>query len=211
MLYGSSFGQYRPNHRRQRTPRFRPVRTLRQWRGAAAAERSVKTTRLTSILTAGLLLAGCARSQRTYFQVVDSVSKEPLSSAKVTAGLYDPLNADSRRTHTRAVFTGTNGLAVVKVPLCSTNGIHIRSTTGILADPDDCVGPEVLVEREGYDTQVMYDNNSTWRIDGEDTSSEAPLVIYLIRTRTELDGAANGSQPVRSQTNSTPEPAGSRR
>jgi hypothetical protein len=29
------------NHRRQRTPRFRPIRTLRQWRGAAAAERSL--------------------------------------------------------------------------------------------------------------------------------------------------------------------------
>jgi len=153
-------------------------------------------------------------SKRTYVQVLDASSKEPLASAKVTASLYDQVHPDSQRTHINEVLTPSNGLAVVRIPMCSTRGAPVayvyEGGRGVgAADPNSLVGPELLVEKEGYLGHALYRSNNDWRY--EDTSRESPFVVTLMRNPTEPDGPANRSQPVQVATNSTPLPTGSGR
>jgi hypothetical protein len=135
-----------------------------------------------------LLSAGCIHSKRTYIQVVDSRSREPLALAKITTSLYEPLHPDSHRTRTKEVLTRSNGVAIVRIPMCSTRGVH----GGYLyeggrfvgrADPSSEVGPELLVEKEGYIGSALYRSNDNWHY--EDTSPESPFVVTLTRDRTE--------------------------
>jgi hypothetical protein len=55
-----------PNHRRQQTPRFRSARISRQWRGAAAAERYMRSrvSRFLSVAVLLLLVMGCGKQAR---------------------------------------------------------------------------------------------------------------------------------------------------
>jgi hypothetical protein len=186
----------------------------RRWRGVADGRRSVKTKTLTGLVTLVVLLAGCTHCKRTYIQVVDASSREPLASAKVTTSLYNPAHLDSHRTHIKEVLTRSNGLAVVRMPMCSTRGAPVAylyeggRCVG-RADPNADVGPELLVEKEGYIGSALYRSNDAWRY--EDSSPESPFVVTLTRNRTEPDGAANRSQPVRSDTNQPSAAAGSGR
>src|SRR5262245_32888770 len=82
----------------------------------------VKITMHTALVALSVLLAGCMHSKRTYIQVVGGLSKQPLEAAKVTASLYDPVNPDLKRTRISEVFTGSNGIAVIKIPMCGTRG-----------------------------------------------------------------------------------------
>jgi hypothetical protein len=179
----------------------------------------VRTTTLKGLATFCLLLAGCSHYQWTYVRVEDAVSHGPLVSAKITAGLYDPINPDPRRTRTMEVLTQTNGIARIRIPMCSTRGIpggYIYSG-GFLwgrTDPNEEVGPEIIVEKTGYDTSVLYRSNLDWKknadIFGGD-SPESPYVVCLTRTATEPSGAANRSQSLSTGTNRAPSGAGSGR
>jgi hypothetical protein len=170
---------------------------------------SVKTRMLTRLGGVALLLAGCSHYQWTYVQVEDAVSHTPVSLAKVTASLYDPINADTRRTRSTQVLTQTNGIARIRIPMCSTRGVR----AGYLyaggdrvgrANPNDEVGPEFIVEKEGYDTIALYRSNWDWKKNADifgGTSPEDPYVVCLTRTLTESSGAASRSQPLSSGTN----------
>jgi hypothetical protein len=153
-------------------------------------------------------------SKRMYVQVLDASSNEPLASAKVAASLYDQVHPDSQRTHIKEVITRSNGLAVVRIPMCSTRGAPVEylyegSRRVGTADPNSLVGPELLVEKEGYSGHALYRSNNDWRY--EETSRESPFVVTLIRNPTEPDGPANRSQPVPLDTNRVPAAAGSGR
>ena len=167
-------------------------------RGCAVC--SVETRTLTSLVTLSLVLSGCVHSKRMYIQVIDASSKAPLVSAKVTTGLYDPGHPDFKRTHTKLVLTRTDGLAVVRIPLCSTRGAPVAYLyeggrfVG-RADPNLQVGPELLVEKEGYIGSTLYRSNDDWMY--EDTSPEAPFVVSLTRNRTESGPSPNAAPPHR--------------
>ena len=115
------------------------------------------------------------------------------------------------------VLTQTNGIARIRIPMCSTRGVrggHIYSG-GLLvgrADPNSGVGPELIVEKEGHDTSVLYRSNLDWKknadIFGGD-SPESPYVVCLTQTPTEPSGAGNRSQPLSTGTNQAPSAAGS--
>jgi len=111
-------------------------------------------------------------------------------------------------------FRWSNGLVRIKIPLCRTRGVD----GGYLyeggrpvgrGDPNNIVGPELIVAKEGYDTSITYRSNTNWKT--EDTSRESPFVLYLTRTCTEPEGSANQSQPVHPHTNQTSAAAGSGR
>jgi hypothetical protein len=127
-------------------------------------------------------------SQRTYIQVVDASSKAPVASAKVTASLCDPEHTDSERTHIKEAFTRKDGLAVVRIPMNTTRGAPIAylyegSRRVGCADPNSMVGPELLVQKEGYVGKALYRSNKDWKYD--DNSPETPFVVTLVRTGTE--------------------------
>jgi predicted RNA-binding Zn-ribbon protein involved in translation (DUF1610 family) len=164
----------------------------------------VKTSITAGLVTAFLVLTGCVHYERTYVRVVGADYK-PLALAKVTASLYDPIHLDLHRTHTSEVLTKRDGLAKIKIPMCSTRGVdggYVYSGSRFVGrgDPNDDVGPELIVTKEGYGASIIYRSNNHWK--NEDTSRESPFVVDLIRTRTEPDGPANRSQPIRSETNS---------
>jgi hypothetical protein len=157
-----------------------------------------------SVNTAGVLLialvltAGCVQSKRTYIQVVDSRSREPLGSTKIKASLYDPIDPDPNRTHIKQVLTGSNGLAVIRMPMCSTRrvpptylyagGRHIGR-----ANPNATVGPEVILEKKGYASYVLYRSNEAWQC--EHTSREEPFVVPLARNSTVQQSATTNYVP----------------
>jgi hypothetical protein len=179
---------------------------------AGDEHRSVKTTTIIGLVTICVLFAGCTHSKWTYIQVLDASSKDPVPNAKVIASVYDPINPDPRRTRINEMLTSTNGLAAVKIPMCSTRGVDVKwgCSCGYITgpgDPNDAVGPELLVEKEGYYFYPIYRNNNAWR--SEETSSDSPFVVYLIKNPT--DGPGNRSQPIRSQTNGAPSAPGSHR
>jgi hypothetical protein len=190
-----------------------PFHGERHWRRVGDPGRSVKPITLTRLAGICLLLTGCSHYPWTYVRVEDAVSYEPLASAKITAGLYDPINPDTRRTRTMEVVTQNNGVARIKIPMCPTRGVcpGYLYSGGVFvgrSDPNDDVGPEVIVEKAGYAPHIIYESNTMWRIDGENTSLESPYVIYLRRIATEPAGAAHQGQPVGSQTNRTSGAAG---
>lgn len=161
---------------------------------------SVKITTLMGLVIMCVLSAGCMHSKRTYIQVVDGLSNEPLASAKITASLYDPLHPGSQRTCIREELTRSNGLAVVRIPMCSTRGVQ----GGYLyeggcfvgrGNPNSMAGPELIVEKEGYVWKAIYNSNRDWQT--KDTSRESPFVVELRRNRTEPGGAANAASPHR--------------
>ena len=185
--------------------------------GCGSACRSVKATMLTSLAGVCLLLAGCSPYQWTYVRVQDAVSHGPLVSAKITAGLYNPINPDARRARTVQVFTQTNGVARIRIPMCSTRdvrGAYLYSGGVFVgrSDPNDAVGPEVIVEKAGYQPWIDYTPNALRRIDVERSSLESPYVVSLWPTAIEPRGAApNRRQPIHSETNRMSATAGSER
>src|SRR5258708_5246562 len=114
----------------------------------------VKTSITAGLVTAFLVLTGCVHYERTYARFVGEDLKR-MALAKVTASVYDPTHLDLHRTHTSEVFTRSDGLAKIKIPMCSTRGVgggNLYSGGRFVGpgDPNDLVGPELIIAKEGY-------------------------------------------------------------
>jgi hypothetical protein len=169
-------------------------------RAAPNGQHSAKTNTLPGLMALSFLLVGCAHYQRTWFRVVDSVSGEPVPSARLSApycsgplAFGDLFRPEWTYPQKQEASTQSNGLAKLKVPM-------------------SMVGAAVAVTKPGYDDRVIgrY-SNKKWREIGRASSPGSPLVVGLTRNDTEPGRASNGSQPVRSVTNRTSSAAGSPR
>ncbi len=155
-----------------------------KWRGwfVGGLTGLAKTAMLTGLVAVCLLVAGCSHYRRVYVRVEDARSWEPLDSAKITAGLYDPVNPDLRRTRVTEVFTRSDGNAMVRIPICRTpephSGSYWDDFWAWCSDLNNIVGPEAIVEKPGYQTKIIYESNGYWSCMGKDSSEPLPIRLY---------------------------------
>ena len=196
-------------------PLLLPIRTRSAARIAQVC-RLVKARALTGLVSLSVLLVGCAHYQRTHFRVVDSISGKPLPSTAFTTRFSlgalqfgDLFRPEWTYTQNQEAQSDRDGLATLRVPMSRPSGIHPQDKDGNPTDPEDVAGALVTVTKEGYAPSEIRHSNNKWREVGRSTSPTAPLIVEM--TPNSKDGAANGSQPIRSQTNRTPGAAGARR
>ncbi len=123
------------NHRRQRTPRFRSVSVLRQWRGAAAPERwtarVAKLMRSYLILLLMLLPVGCERRLASYRDQRQSL----LSDTELAEKLAGTWISDNNREFSYQ----SNGLAMVRGTVTNEWGMYDFEVSGVWFVTNGCL------------------------------------------------------------------------
>jgi hypothetical protein len=149
-------------------------------------DRSVKAATLTALVSLSVLLVGCAHYQRTHFRVVDSVSGEPLPSARFTTQFSlgalqfgDLFRPEWTYAQNQEAQSDKEGLATLRVPMSRPSGIHPQDEAGTPIDPEDVVGALVTVTKEGYAPSKISHSNNKWREVGKSTSPTVPLIIKM--------------------------------